>query len=214
MFAFDVETMCMHEELLAETPTVRCNVLPGGHVAVTVVAADRPGLLEMLAGALTVSGLDVLEASLFGTTDGVALDVFHGADPFGRVADDDGARVATTIERALAGEIDLAGRVEERRRAYAPLTKPAPPEVRVDVSSDESETDTVVEVHADDDIGLLFRLARAFTELALDVRIAKVATLGKRVVDVFYVRDAAGAKIDDPAAVAQLQTMLVARITK
>ncbi len=194
VLAFDVDTMCMHEELLADSPTVRCDVLAGGHVAVTVVARDRPGLLEMLAGALAVSGLDVLEASLFGTTDGIALDVFHGADPFGRVADDEGARVARTIEHALAGEIDLAQRVEERRRSYAPITKPAPAEVRVDVRADESETDTVVEVYADDDIGLLYRLASVFTELSLDVRIAKVATLGKRVVDVFYVRDADGAQ--------------------
>ena len=73
------------------------------------------------------------------------------------------------------------------------------------MNSDESETDTVVEVHADDDIGLLYRLASAFTELALDVRIAKVATLGSRVVDVFYVRDADARKIDDPDAVARLR---------
>jgi len=63
----------------------------GGQVVVTVVADDRPGLLGTLAGALTVCGLDVLEASLFGTTDGFALDVFlRQPDPFGRVADDGG----------------------------------------------------------------------------------------------------------------------------
>jgi [protein-PII] uridylyltransferase len=213
VLAFDVDTMCMHEELLADAPSVRCKVIAGGHVAVTVVAPDRPGLLVMLAGALTVSGLDVHAASLFGTTDGLALDVFHGADPFGRVADDDGARVAQTIERALAGDIDLSQRVEDRRRSYAPITKPAPAEVHVDVNSEESETDTVVEVHADDDIGLLYRLASAFTELSLDVRIAKVATLGKRVVDTFYVRDSQARKIDDTEAIAQLRELLVARIT-
>jgi [protein-PII] uridylyltransferase len=213
VLAFDVETMCMHEELLRDSPTVRCERIDDGHVVVTVVAGDRPGLLGTLAGALAVCGLDVSEASLFGTTDGFALDVFHGADPFGRVADDNGARVALTIERALAGEIDLATRVEERRRSYAPIAKSAPAEVRVDVNADESETDTVVEVHADDDIGLLYRLASAFTELELDVRIAKVATLGKRVVDVFYVRDAEARKIDDPDAVAQLRAALIDRMT-
>jgi [protein-PII] uridylyltransferase len=81
------------------------------------------------------------------------------------------------------------------------------------VNSDESETDTVVEVHADDDIGLLYRLASAFTELSLDVRIAKVATLGKRVVDVFYVRDSDARKIDDPDAVARLRATLIDRMT-
>jgi len=213
VLAFDVDTMCMHESLLSESPTVRCERVDGGQVVITVVAGDRPGLLVTLAGALTVCGLDVLEASLFGTTDGHALDVFRGADPFGRVADDDGARVTQTIERALAGEVDLAVRVDERRRAYEGITKRSSPVVRIDVKSDESETDTVVEVHADDDIGLLYRLASAFTELSLDVRIAKVATLGSRVVDVFYVRDSGARKIDDPDAVARLRATLVDRMT-
>jgi [protein-PII] uridylyltransferase len=214
VLAFDVDTMCMHESLLRDCPTVRCEPTDAGHVAVTVVARDRPGLLVTLAGALTVCGLDVLEASLFGTSDGFALDVFRGADPFGRVADDDGLRVAQTIERALEGELDLAGKVDGRRRAYARISTEAPNEVRVEVNSDESETDTVVEVHADDDIGLLYRLASAFTELELDVRIAKVATLGKRVVDVFYVRDSDARKIDDPDAVARLRATLVERMTR
>ncbi|HEY5173036.1 MAG TPA: HD domain-containing protein, partial [Acidimicrobiia bacterium] len=148
VLAFDVDTMCMHEGLLSESPTVRCERVDGGQVVITVVADDRPGLLGTLAGALTVCGLDVLEASLFGTADGHALDVFRGADPFGRVADDDGARVTQTIERALAGEVDLAARVDERRRAYAGIGKRAAPDVRIDVKADESETDTVVEVHA------------------------------------------------------------------
>jgi [protein-PII] uridylyltransferase len=213
VFAFDVDTMCMHESLLQTSPTVRCELVDGGHAVITVVAGDRPGLLETLAGALTVCGLDVLEASLFGTTDGYALDVFHGADPFGRVADDGGARVTQTIERALAGEIDLAQRVDERRRAYAGAATGAAPDVSVYVHADESDTDTVVEVHADDDIGLLYRLASAFSDLSLDVRIAKVATLGKRVVDVFYVRDAQARKIDDPDAVAALRAALVDHMT-
>jgi [protein-PII] uridylyltransferase len=213
VLAFDVETMCMHESLLADSPAVRCEPRDGGQVVITVVAGDRPGLLVTLAGALTVCGLDVLEASLFGTTDGQALDVFRGADPFGRVADDGGARVMRTIERALAGEIDLAARVDERRRAYAPITKPIARDVRIEVNPDESQTDTVVEVHADDDIGLLYRLASAFAEQSLDVRIAKVATSAKRVVDVFYVRDSSGAKIEDRAAIARLRAALVDRMT-
>jgi len=214
VLAFDVDTMCVHESLLRDSPAVLCERVDGGHVAITVVADDRPGLLVTLAGALTVCGVDVLEASLFGTTDGYALDVFRGADPFGRVDDDDGARVTQTIEQALAGELDLAVRVDERRRAYAGLGTRTVPDVRVDVNSEESETDTVVEVHADDDIGLLYRLASTFTELALDVRIAKVATLGKRVVDVFYVRDSNADKIEDAGAVAQLRAALVDRMTR
>jgi len=211
LLAFDVDTMCAHEELLGlggGAPVVKCERAAGNHVVITVVAPDRPGLLATLAGALSICGVDVLEANLFGTTDAVALDVFRGADPFGRV-DDEGTRVRETIERALDGEIDLATRVEERRRSYAPLNKVMGP-VQVHVRTDESDTDTVVEVHADDEVGLLYRLASTFVGLELDVRVAKVATLGQRVVDSFYVRDAHGHKVDDPDDVEGLFNALTA----
>jgi [protein-PII] uridylyltransferase len=210
LLAFDVDTMCAHEAIVGEATVVKCERAAGNHVVITVVAADRPGLLATLAGALSICGVDVLEASLFGTTDGIALDVFRGADPFGRV-DAEGTRVRETIERALAGDIDLPTRVEERRKSYAPLTKVSGP-VQIYVRTDQSDTDTVVEVHADDEVGLLYRLASAFADLELDVRVAKVATLGQRVVDSFYVRDARGRKVDDPGEVSALHDALAARM--
>jgi len=210
LLAFDVDTMCVHETILGTETVVKCERAVGNHVVITVVAADRPGLLATLAGALSICGVDVLEASLFGTTDGIALDVFRGADPFGRV-DEEGTRVRQTIERSLTGEIDLPTRVEERRKSYAPLTKVSGA-VQIYVRTDESDTDTVVEVHADDEVGLLYRLASSFAELELDVRVAKVATLGQRVVDSFYVRDAQGHKVDDPDEVAALHDALTARM--
>jgi [protein-PII] uridylyltransferase len=83
----------------------------------------------------------------------------------------------------------------------------------VELSADASELDTVVEVHADDDIGLLYRLASVFAELDLDVRVAKVATLGSRVVDAFYVRDANDKKVVDPAVKASVRAALEAHLT-
>ena len=176
----------------------------------SVVARDRPRLLATLAGALTVGGFNVLEANLFGTTDGLAFDVFRVGDPYGRM-DDDGVRLVKLIQQAVAGEIDLAARVAERRRAYAPVHTTTPGPVFVQVDAEASETDTIVEVHADDDLGLLYRLASALSDLTLDVRVAKVATLGARVVDVFYVRDANGAKVGVEDA-ARLHDSLAAAI--
>ncbi|HTL84295.1 MAG TPA: [protein-PII] uridylyltransferase [Acidimicrobiia bacterium] len=203
--AFDAAHMAAHEEALAQVPTVRCDV-DGGDVTVTVVAADRPGLLVLLAGALTVCGLDVLEASLFGTVDGVALDVFRAADPFGRAAENPD-RIGKTIESALSGDIDLSERVHERRRAYASRDSSSAP-LHIHVDAEASESDTVVEVHADDDVGLLYRLASSFADLGLDVRVAKVATLGSRVVDVFYVRDGDGNKINSDDDIDKLREAL------
>ena len=70
---------------------------------------------------------------------------------------------------------------------------PAPPEVRV--LPDVSEHATVVEVRAGDALGLLYAVTAALSDLDLDIRIAKIDTLGDRVVDVFYVRTSWGAKL-------------------
>ena len=190
VLAFDVDTMCMHEELLRDSPTVRCERVDGGHVVITVVADDRPGLLATLAGALDRVPGSTCSRRACSVRPTASRSTCSTAPTRSAASPTTTARASRRRSSARSrASIDLAVRVDERRRAYAPITKPAPPEVHVDVNTDESETDTVVEVHADDDIGLLYRLASAFTELALDVRIAKVATLGKRVVDVFYVRD-------------------------
>jgi [protein-PII] uridylyltransferase len=84
----------------------------------------------------------------------------------------------------------------------------------VGIDLDASNTSTVVEVHADDAVGLLARIASVFAELSFDVTIAKVATLGERVVDVFYVRDAPGAKVTDAATLDRLRSELLRRLTR
>jgi [protein-PII] uridylyltransferase len=199
VLGFDVEQMAAHADLLQKVPAASCERDDDG-IWVTVAAADRPRLLATLAGALTICGLNVLEANLFGTVDSLALDVFRAADPYERITDEESeAQVERVIHDALAGSVDLEQRVDERRRAYETAGEDRGP-VRVVVDNEASETDTVLEVHADDDVGLLYRLASALADDELDVRVAKVATLGSRVVDVFYVRDADGKKLERAAA--------------
>ena len=55
------------------------------------------------------------------------------------------------------------------------------------IDAEGSRAATIVEVRAADAVGLLFRIARAFAELGLDIRAARVTTMGHEVVDTFYV---------------------------
>lgn len=210
LLAFDVDEIVEHRALVAEGVAVQCR-RDDGHVTITVVAPDRRGLLATLAGALTVCGLDVIEANLFSTTDGLALDVFRAADPFDRVRDGV-TDVEQVLHAALTGELDADRRVAERQRHYQRPGERGP--VAVDIDLDESATDTLVEVHADDEIGLLYRLATRFAAAGVDVRVAKVATLGRRVVDVFYVRDAGGGKLEDLDRLDELRATLIACLSR
>ena len=85
--------------------------------------------------------------------------------------------------------------------------------MQVLVDLEASAFATVVEVHAPDDVGLLARVAAVFAALDLDVSQAIVSTVGDRVVDVFYLRDAHGQKFTDPETLEALRASVLAHIT-
>ena len=204
--------MRAHEELFRTGEAVHCEV-HGNNVRATVIVTDRPGLLTELAGAFTICGIDVVEAHLFGTTDGHTLDAFEAVDPFGHLVDDTD-RLARTRSRARSPATSISMARSRRAAATPPRSGARRGPTNIEILSDVSETDTVVEVHADDDAGLLYRLAATFADLGLDVRVAKVATLGRRVVDVFYLRDASGAKLVDREAIDNLRSALTAGVER
>ena len=188
----------------------RASTSPGAH-AVTVIVADRPGLLAMIAGALTLAGVSILAAQAFTTEDGIALDVFDVVGTFeAEIGEDRWRSFRSTLRRAIEGRISLDHGVAEKRHRYPPPRVEFPTDVRVD--NDASDFFTVIEVGAADRIGLLFDITRTFAELGLDVHIAKVATYGDRVVDAFYLRDEVGRKLEDPARVDALERALRTRI--
>jgi [protein-PII] uridylyltransferase len=158
---------------------------------VTVVAPDRPGLLWRAAGVLASHRLAVRSANAT-SVEGTAVTVFDVEPQFGDPPD--AALVAADLRRMLLGRLDVEDRLERRARAAPPRSAviPAP---KVSLVDEASETATVVEVRAHDAPGLLWRVGRALGECGLDVRAARVETLGAEVVDVFYVTDGDGKPI-------------------
>ena len=182
-----------------------------GAYDLVVVAADRPGLLSMIGGALSLAGLSILTAQVFTTDDGVAVDLFEIEGVFETdVAEERWREFRTTLRKAIEGRLSLDHRVREKRRHYPVPQRDVP--VRVEVDNHASDFFTVIEVGAPDRLGLLFDVTRTFGELQLDVHLAKVATFGARVVDSFYVRDDLGRKVDDLERVRELERALRAQI--
>jgi [protein-PII] uridylyltransferase len=107
-------------------------------------------------------------------------------------------RLRELLDAAIGGATDVAGAVDVVRRHARPPATEVPVTVRVD--DEASDFHTVIEVGAADRPGLLFDLARAFSTLEVDVHLARVATYGHRVVDVFYVTDLQGRTLPGPVA--------------
>ena len=179
---------------------------------VTVIAPDRPGLMSRVAGALAVCGLDVRAAAAAGE-DGMAVEVFEVEPAFGGTPSWE--RVTADVERAVTGRLSLESRLAERARAYAGgqrATSARRADARVLFDDDASATATVVEVRAPDGIGVLYRITRALADCDLDVRTARVTTLGHEVVDAFYVTDATGSKLDDESHRREVERAVLAEL--
>jgi [protein-PII] uridylyltransferase len=161
---------------------------------VTVVALDRPGLLWRAAGVLASHRLAVRGATATSHGD-TAVTVFSVAPEYGDPPD--AQLVAADLRRMIEGRLDVADRLERRARAVRSSGHTSPPP-KVTLVDGASETATVVEVRAHDEPGLLWRIGRALGDCGINVRAARVETLGAEAVDVFYVTDGAGAPVTDP----------------
>jgi [protein-PII] uridylyltransferase len=164
--------------------------------SVTVAAPDRTGLFAAIAGVLALHRLSVRSAQAR-TEDGMALDVWTVVPD--RDHDPRAEALRNDIARALAGDLDVTARLTARDASRRqPASPPAAP--RVDLVDAASATATVVEVRAGDRPGLLYRLGRALALMGVNIRGARVVTLGAEAVDVFYLQDAAGDPLSDLAA--------------
>ncbi|MBI3451498.1 MAG: [protein-PII] uridylyltransferase [Rhodospirillales bacterium] len=180
---------------------------------ITVYTADHPGLFSRIAGAMALSGANIVAAQIFTMTNGMALDTFAIQETVGEgvgAAFDRPerlARLSAHIEQALSGRLRLREALA-RRPAIPSRTRvfTVPPRVLVDNKA--SRTHTLIEINGRDRTGLLFDLTSAITDLGLSIATAKIATYGERVVDVFYVKDVFGHKIGDDHKVKRIRERL------
>jgi [protein-PII] uridylyltransferase len=188
--------LAAHRGLIDE---VRATGLPSVSLQppqVIVAAPDRPGIFSSVAGALALNGMNVRAANVAGE-EGVAVEVFTVEVARGTWPDT--AKLREDLAAVLTDRLAIGERLSERERIYPLRRRSAAhlPVSEVTIDTDASETATVLEVRAPDEIGLLHRITRALFEADLDVVSARVSTLGEMVVDAFYVRASGGGKLSD-----------------
>ena len=200
-----------NRELMAE---VRATGLPSVSLQpphVIVAAPDRPGLFSSVAGALALNGMDVRAANV-GGEDGVAVEVFTVEVARGTWPDT--AKLREDLAAVLADRLAIGERLSERERIY-PLRRGSAahlPGSDVTVDNEASETATVLEIRALDEIGFLHRITRALFDAGLDVVSARVSTLGEMVVDAFYVRESGGSKVTDDSRLSEITQKIKAEL--
>ncbi len=150
----------------------------------TAPAPPAPGLLSDAAGVLALHSLRVLSAAL-GSEGESAIDTFVVSPKFGDPPD--AGLLRQELIRAIGGDLDVAAVLAKREREAGGV-KPseyAQAQPRVLWSGTSAPGQVLLELRAEDRIGVLSRLAAALENCGADVRWAKVVTMGSAVVDTF-----------------------------
>jgi [protein-PII] uridylyltransferase len=216
--SFDAETLAWHARIAHEAesrkePLTIKNRVDSfkGVTEITIFAHDHPGLFARIAGAMAVSGANIVDAKIFTTKDGMALDTFwvqdDNGDPFDRP--DKLARLYTRINHTLQGELRPREVLEDSDDGMPSRYKVFKVAPRVLFDNEASRTHTVIEINGRDRRGLVYDLTRVLTSLNLQIGTALITTFGETAVDVFYVKDVFGLRITHDSKLEQIRKALL-----
>jgi [protein-PII] uridylyltransferase len=184
----------------------------GGFTEFILCTADAHGLYADVAGTLSAHGCNILGSNVYTSRRGLALEIYRLASPSGgpeerEIVWHDFER---SLNRVLSSEIGVEGLVGQIRRPLGAPQLPASKAPRVLISNTESDFYTLVDVIADDRIGLLYDVTRCLGDHGLEIYISKAATIKDQVTDSFYLKGPEGRKLRDPEALERLQADLLA----
>jgi [protein-PII] uridylyltransferase len=180
---------------------------------VTVCTKDRYGLFSRITGSMFLNRLNILEAQIHTWENGIALDTFWVED----VTKDIERRLhqfKKDLQEVLRGEVSLRDLLSKRREANGTRQKVIPRvKGEIKINNQDSGFYTIVEVTGEDRLGVLYELTQALTDHGCDIHFARISTLGNRIVDVFYVQDSLGEKIEGKQKTDRLKQVLLSRLT-
>jgi [protein-PII] uridylyltransferase len=173
-----------------------------GYTSVHICTWDRAGLFSKITGCLTAAGLNIHSAQIYTRTDGIILDTFFVTDAkTGVLAKrEEREKFERLLPENLTGHMDLAALIA-RQKVSSPLYKsPGSERLPTSIHFDNEMSDyyTIIDIVTEDRVGLLYIISQAFSELHLDISLAKICTEKGAAIDTFYVCQADSHKVRSP----------------
>jgi [protein-PII] uridylyltransferase len=189
----------------------------GNFTELTLATIDSPGLFSMIAGVLAAHSINILGAQIHTRKTGAVLDVLQVQSGIGKVVNN--VAKWQRVEADLVGVIEGRIKVEDLiKKLHKPAylknsrSKPKRPN-KVAIDNVVSAEYTVIDIFANDKVGLLYDITRTLKELGLYIVLSKISTKVDQVADVFYVRDIFGQKIMESNKIEEIRTVLLANLT-
>lgn len=220
--AFDTETLTRHAHLIRKTEkggqgfAIEMSLDKNRDATeILVYAPDHPGLFSSIAGGIALCGASIVDAKIQTLANGMALDTFwvHGNERKAFREKTDLNRLRTRVQDAMQSKINPAKELAAAQKTAIPSRTrvfQVPPGVLIDNKA--SRTHTVIEINGRDRPGLLHDVTSVITYKGLQISSAHISTYGERVVDVFYVKDAFGQRLENERKIATIRKALLEAI--
>ncbi|MBW2519334.1 MAG: [protein-PII] uridylyltransferase [Deltaproteobacteria bacterium] len=187
--------------------------LEAEYTQVVISTIDVPALFSMIAGVMAANGINILGAQIFTRSNGNALDILHVNKPIGGILDNEAKweKVRKDLIAVLEGRQQVAKLVKKRQKSSTLITEKKRPRSpsRINFDNETSVEYTVIDIFTHDQIGLLYRVTQSLADFGLYIFVAKISTKVDQVADTFYVKDIFGQKVQDPAKIEELRSVLL-----
>jgi len=182
-----------------------------GYAAVHVCTWDRAGLFAKVAGSLSAAGLNIFGAQVFTREDGIVLDTFYVAEARkGAIPGQESrSRFEKILLSVLTADFDLDRAISQAPR-YPTLFRAGGERLaaRVRIDNTVSPDATVVDLEAEDRVGLLHAVSKVLYEAGFSIMLARIVTEKGAAMDTFYLTDPEGHKVMDTALLERLERRL------
>ncbi len=180
---------------------------------VTVCTKDRYGLFSKMTGSMFLNRLNILQAQIHTWENGVALDTFWVEDGTKDI-ERHLQQFREDLRNIVSGKVALRDLLLERIESNGIKQKIIPRvSAEVKINNQDSDFYTIIEITGEDRLGILYEITQALTDHGCDIHFARISTLGNRIVDVFYIQDEWGEKIEEKQKTDRLRQILLKRLT-
>jgi len=179
-----------------------------GGAEIFIYVDDQPGLFAVCTATLDQLGLNILDARIITTNENLALISFH-------VLEDNGNPIPDLFREQTIANVLRANLITPDQtvlsvdRHKTRQSKHFNVKTTISFKDDQQKRYTILEIHTHDQPGVLSTIGQCFRACEVNVRNAKIATLGTTAEDIFYITDSNNNMIEDTALLKKLEEKLL-----